>query len=1592
MDRSAVNSAYQYVVRNADRIPEGTALEFEGRSLSYRELNSEANQFAHALHQSGVTPGSLIGLSVARSIDALIALYGILKAGCTIVPLDPHYPEDRLALMADTARLRTLITEVDLRPRFAGLKNVDILDLQALIALAAHQKPSAPEIPVSIDDLLYVIFTSGSTGRPKAVAMPHRPLINLVEWQTSLASELPHSARTLQFTTLSFDVAFQEIFSTACDGGTLVLMREELRYDPARLLTYLKEERIHRLFLPFVALNQLSEALESEEALPADLRQVITAGEALHATPRIRSLFKALPSARLHNHYGPSETHVATAFSLDANPDQWAALPSIGFPIANTEVHLRDENGQSTPQGEPGELFISGECLAQGYLHRDDLTQERFPSVRISGGASREVRAYRTGDLVRKHADGSLEFLGRKDHQVKIRGHRIELGEVEAILSTHNGVKECAVSVVDEGMERHLAAYIVGRTSPAGDKFIAELRAFLRSTLPDYAVPTSFTILRELPLTPSGKVDRRALPQPQSSAIVSHRSAPTPKVSAPSSSSPSQFERLVTEVWCEVLRISEVNGDANFFDLGGHSLLLTKVHRALEQRLHQRLSILDLFRYPTLRSLATHLATLKPSPLTPTLARSAENHEEPSHTHTASPSREPIAIIGMAGRWPGAENINELWNALSEGRETVSDIAEDVLRQNGVRDDQLSDPTFIRRRGRLPGVDLFDAEFFAFTPKDAAVTDPQHRLMLECVWEALEDAGIDPTRQREEIGVFAGSSLNTYFLQYGLPTRARVEEFTQGFQVDGYPLLVGNDKDYLATRIAYKLNLHGPALTIQTACSTSLVAIAQACASLWSGQCGAAIAGGVSLSFPQERGYTYQEGAIASSDGHCRAFDSQASGTVFSSGAGAVILKPLSKALEAGDRIYAVIRGAAVNNDGSRKVSFSAPSIEGQARVIRAALLQAGVSASSIGYVEAHGTGTPLGDPIEVAALKQAFGSETGSAGSCVLGSIKPNLGHLECAAGVTGLIKTALALYHESIPGTLHFKEPNPKCEFEGSPFRVSAQSMEWKRSSLPRRAGVSGFGVGGTNAHVILEEAPQLPQKPETLSSQLLILSARSPEALEVQRQQAIARLRAQPRAVSAFDDWAHITTTLQQGRQFFRHRRVVSAHSAQEAARALEAKDTKLVFTGLAPAAPRRVVFLFPGQGSQYPGMTQELYRTEPVFRAQMDRCCDALRSRLGIDLREILYPSKEAKEVAARSLRDTALAQPALFCVEFALAQLWMSWGVKPSILIGHSIGEYVAAVLADVMTPETALKLVAERGHRMQRLPGGAMLSVRLGAQDIERFLNAEIAIAAINSPQSCVLSGPTSAIEAVERTLSELKIAHKRLHTSHAFHSSMMDPMCAGFEEALAGAELRDAQLPIVSSCVGDWIEPGDWKQPGYWSRQVRDTVRFSQAIQQLDNEKDLIFLEVGPGQTLTALTRQNLSRNGTHVAIPSMPPIDQPEERIALLQALGRLWIEAVDVDWDAIAHPHGGQKTSFPSYPFERKRHWLETPTGTFVPSLAPAQILSAGPSPTPALSTEPEPTDSIEAVIRQQIHVMQQQLEMLAGNQDTEIGKAS
>ena len=953
------------------------------------------------------------------------------------------------------------------------------------------------------DDPAYVIFTSGSTGRPKGAINAHVGVVNRLQWAQH---EHPLSTRdrVLQKTPYSFDVSVWELFWPLMTGATMVVARPDGHRDASYLAELIRDEAVTLMhFVPSMLRLFLEQPLGDKCSA---VRRVICSGEAL-SIDVVDRFFAALPHVCLANLYGPTEAAVDVTF-WNCLPDDPRRIVPIGRPVANTRVYVLDDQLRLVPVGKEGELYIGGVQVGMGYVSRPDLTQERFlPDPFHPGG-----RMYKTGDVARWLEDGVIEYLGRADHQVKIRGNRIELGDIESALISHAQVARCVVVARDFGGEARLVAYWVPRDSSTDH---AALKAHLSTRVPDYMLPQHFVALQDIPLLPNGKIDRNALPQP---------SAERPDLAVPFEHAAGSAEERICGAFAEVLDVRPVGRRDNFFDLGGNSLMVLRVLARLARDEPSGLSPKDFYRDPTPMALAQAMAgAARASGVEPQrLAR--------QHRSSGDGGPQPIAIIGMAGRFPGADDVEAFWRLLCEGRDGITFFSADEL-DKSLAPELVADPAYVRARGLIGHADAFDAAFFGISAREAELMDPQQRVFMEICWECLERAGYAPDAGQMPVGVFAGMYNASYFQRHLVHRPDLIARFGE-FQV-----MLANEKDYIATRVAHRLNLKGPAVSVHTACSTSLVAIAQAVENLRAGQCDMALAGGASITCPLRSGYLFQDGAMLSPDGYTRTFDAASQGTVFSDGASVVLLKRLDDALADGDTVWAVIRGVAVNNDGRDKASFTAPSIEGQAAVVAAALTDARVDAASISYVEAHGTATPIGDPVEIEGLTRAFRRHTEASGFCRIGSLKSNVGHMVTAAGSAGVIKTALALAHEQLPPTIHFDGPNPQIDFEASPFVVNAQLSPWPRSGTPRRAGVSSFGVGGTNAHAVLEEAPLQAASPAAEGAQLLLLSARSPAALQAMANQLAQHLQGYPGVNLA--DVAH---TLQNGRSRFAHRLAV------------------------------------------------------------------------------------------------------------------------------------------------------------------------------------------------------------------------------------------------------------------------------------------------------------------------------------------------------------------------------------------------------------------------------------------------------------------
>ncbi len=872
-----------------------------------------------------------------------------------------------------------------------------------------------------------------------------------------------------------------------------------------------------------------------------------------------------------------------------------------------------------------------------------------------------------------------------------------------------------------------------------------------------------------------------------------------------------------------------------------------------------------------------------------------------------------IAIVGMACHLPGAKNTEEFWNNLINGVESISTFTDEELLEAGVEPELIQSPNYVKSRGIINGAEYFDASFFGFTPREAELMDPQHRVFLECAWHALEDAAYNPEKSNARIGVYGGTGTPWHLFQANM--NPEVKKFASGTSI-----VTSNDKDYVATRVSYKLNLTGPSVNVQCACSTSMVAVILGMNSLLNYQCDMVLAGGSTIELPEKKGYIYQQGGLESPDGHCRTFDEGANGTVFSRGAGVVLIKRLNDAIKDGDNIYAVIKGGAINNDGNKKVGFTAPSIEGQIEVITETIELADIKPETISYVEAHGTATQIGDPIEVSSLIQAFEQFTDKKQFCAIGSVKTNIGHTDSASGVSSLIKAALSLKNRKIPASLNYYKPNPQIDFENSPFFVNTELRKWIPNGSPLRALVNSFGVGGTNACVVLEEAPDIKSDDIDIPNKLLVLSAKSREALE-QSKNNLANYIGDKQNVNLND----LVYTYQIGRKYFNNRGFLTFKNRDELLEKLNNENSLQV--NLLDKEDKPIVFMFPGQGNQYVNMGLELYNNEKVFKDAVDECCKIILEEFGFNLKDIIYPNNENYNLAIEKINQTKYTQPALFVISYAQAKLLMSWEIEPDVMIGHSVGEYVAACISGVFSLRDAVKAITKRGELIQSLPGGSMLAILLSKDEVQPFLSSTVEIAAINNPSLTVVAGPDEDIDKLIEELSSKKIFNKRLSTSHAFHSQMMEAIMPEFEKYFSNIDLHPPQIPIISTVSGDTMAEQQALDIHYWVQHVRKAVVFAYAAKTCIDDKPYVFIEVGPGQSLESAVKRQLDRDSEHSVISTMPSAnDEIPDLEYLTTALGRLWISGVSISWQNYYKEQNRKRISLPGYPFERKPYSID------------------------------------------------------------------
>jgi amino acid adenylation domain-containing protein len=1467
--------------------PDRIAVVFKDAQLSYQQLNDLSNQLAHYLMAAGIKKETLVPISLHNPLDMVTAILGILKSGAAYVPVDPEFPADRIKFMLDDTAAEVVIADQHSVEFLAAAKGKKVVSSDKNWSELSKSPDYPVDVAVSGNNLAYVIYTSGSTGMPKGVLIEHQCLVNYVDglFQTLPMDDCHNFAIGA---TLATDLGNTALYGSLASGGTLHLFSKQLFNDVEYIHDYFTRHTID--CLKIVPSHWKSLSVAGKDLLPEKL--LIFGGEALHKTT-IQSIFAdPLTSCLVVNHYGPTETTIGKLLhKVDAGADDQLTIP-IGRPFsAGAKVYLLDEHLAEVADGNTGEIYIGGPGLARGYLNRPALTAERF--IQNPFDDQKNARLYRTGDLARKLQDGNILYQGRIDDQVKIRGYRIELGEIESVLQKAPGVKQAVVLARENTLgDKRLIGYVV-----CPENFNKKaISAYLETKLPVYMVPQLLMELAELPFTLNGKIDKKALPDPDASSLL------TNAYYAPNY----QTESDISELWKEILDVKRVGIEDNFFELGGNSLLAQKMVALLKARYQINLPVTKLYQFPRIKNLASFLDGRK------------TKKEIKKRKHSPNTNAD-VAIIGMSGRFPGANSIEALWRVLIEGKETTRFFSDAEL-DSSLPPALKNNPDYVKARGVVDNAGEFDAAFFGITPKLAELMDPQQRIFLEIAWEALEKAGYVNGKHDHTIGVFAGVRHNTYYAYQVLPNLEKIEN------VGRFQVVTLNDKDYVATRTAYALDLKGPAVNVQSACSTSLLAVAQAVQSIRSGQCDMALAGGATINAPVNIGHLYEEGAMLSNDGHCRPFDAAAEGTVFSDGAGIVLLKRKEDAVRDGDLIFAVIKGIGLSNDGGDKGSFTAPSAEGQAAAIAMAIEDANVDPADISYIETHGTATPLGDPIEIEGLNLAFGPQAKKQ-YCAIGSVKSNFGHLTCAAGVTGLIKTALSLFHKQIPASINYEKPNPNIDFKNSPFIVNASLKNWAAEEK-RIAGLSSFGVGGTNVHVILEDYENKTSE-SSLSRpvQLYTWSAKNETSSNLFGDSLANVLIDLPE-----EELPDVAYTLNTYRQRFKFKNFAVASSKDELIPQLHKP--------LPPQAQtkniREFVFMFPGQGAQFPDMGKALYLHEPVFKDAMEECNELLKSQFNEDLLSIIYPD-ELNARAEEQLKNTRYSQPALFMIGYALSKLWMSWGVYPSAFIGHSIGEFVAAYFAGVLNLPDALKIIATRGRLMSELPAGSMLSVRAGTAILKPYLSSGISVAAINAPELSVLAGTVEDVAAFSRLLDEKEIPNKLLHTSHAFHSYMMDDVVVPFLASFGEITLNAPTVPIYSTVTGKQLTMKQATDPEYWANHLRSTVLFNEAAKLLLAENpEKAFVEMGPGNaTATFIRQQPLGKNNVVLSTLDLPKNNESAYH-TLLKSVGQLWLNGFDFDWALFYKAEKRRKLNdLPTYSFNRSLYWVYPPSVPIAPS---------------------------------------------------------
>lgn len=1529
----------------------------------YSDLKNDATRIAVGLQSHGLTPGNFAILQLSDSADAIAAIWGCIWGGYIPVPIAARTSHHQTALLRAALQLlerpailtdRGLETHLSRNIRIgepsdrypaalvaSKLLTIDSLREQNL----CHSNNKNYKIAQNSDDLALLLLTSGSTGQPKGVMLSHQNIRASV-FGMATTNHLSAEDLTLNWMPLEHVASLVMFHITEVYLGCsqIHVANELILKDPLTWLDAIDRYRVTATWAPNFAYGLVNDCQEKIARRHWDLsclRWMGNGAEAVVGKTTRRFLQLLIPHQLnptvVSPGYGMSETCSGIVhshqFSLDSTSDE-DVFVDVGCPIPGVSVRIADEADRLVSEDTIGRLQVKGETVMKGYYQRPDLNAEVFTS---DGWLN-------TGDLGFLH-NGRLTIAGRQKDAIILNGANYYSHDIEAVVEELDGVDvsftaACGVRRRDDVTDR-LAVFFhpllsLTDESNALDTTIALVRQIRTQVVrrigisPTYVIPVE---RQEVPKTAIGKIRRNQLAQHFAAGAFDDRIQQVEQAFATARQQAgdrpqTELEKRIARIWQSVLQLETVGNRENFFELGGTSLQLMQVLSQLQSKIDPTLAAVNLFESSTVAALAAYLSQSNPS---------QQPQPERSRPPSKHPDRTDVAVIGMAGQFPGAKNLEEFWQNLCDGVESITFLSDEEILASGIDPSLLQNPDYVKANSMLDGVEYFDAPFFGYSAKEAQLIDPQQRLLLECAWESLEMAGYNPLAYPGSIGLYAGAATNTYLLNHVYPQRDTLDPndsldvFTLS-SLGGFQMTVANDKDYLTTRVSYKLNLRGPSVNVQTACSTSLVAIHLAAQSVRQGECDLALAGGVSVETPQKAGYLYQNGTILSPDGHCRAFDAQAGGTIFGSGVGLVVLKRLDAAIADGDSIYAVIKGSAVGNDGGQKVGYLAPRSGGQATVAAEALEMANISAETLGYVEAHGTGTELGDPIEIAGLTQAFRLSTSARQFCPIGSVKTNVGHLNIASGVVGFIKTVLALHHRQIPASLHFERPNPQIDFANSPFYVNTKLAQWSQRETPRRASVNSLGIGGTNVHVVLEEGRQGQAEAnhsdfDDPAVEVLALSARDETVLQALGQRYLEFLEKHPDT-----SLADVCFTASVGRSHFAHRVALVADSVEQLRAKLQnwiwRHDIALVQSHQATSG---LAFLFTGQGSQFVGMGRELYETQPVFRAAIDRCADILQFH-SVHLLNVLYPEvkpgsdTKTEPDSGCAIDQTANAQSALFALEYALAQLWNAWGVRPAIAIGHGVGEYVAACLAGVFNLEEALKLVAVRGRLMQaRSARGAMVSVRASAGQIEEIIvpyRQDVEIAATNSPCMTVISGTEEAIAAIVKLLNRQNIESTPLNVSRAFHSPPIKPILDEFRQVAESVTYRVPTLDIVSNLTGA-IADDTIATPEYWVSHTHQPVKFAQGMETLDRLGYNTFLECGPRPLLLNFGQATLPPHDRYW-LPSLHP-QHPDTR-QMIDTLATLYSLGHAINWEAFYDRPSCGRIALPTYPFGRQRYWIE------------------------------------------------------------------